>query len=429
MPGNTRHFEYPGRDQARSPLDAGNFLPETRRHQPSSSESQTTTRSKTQNVTLLRSSSGKIPAEDGKPASGWYHLSTNRDELRGLEHRYPPSGGVRRASMNSPHGQKKESSSVHHLSSSSKEKHENSSEGRKRRTENEQDRERAEKNSSSSSEVSSFTSRKSFKELAMAGLPEKSRKESQKSKEKTPGVTSWESTQSSTDYYMLGVASMKSNTSATEFKIMGKSVKTSTSLDYDNKERRRTEVYEAEGRLSCVSVDTQRCTIQVRNTKNPDMPPKLFTFDRTYGSSSTQREVYDDVAHSIVHSVMCGYNGTILAYGQTASGKTFTMDGLDNPQEMRGIIPNAFEDIFAHIEQSQSSNHFLLRASYLEIYNEEIRDLLAQNSQNPHRLELKESGDTGVYVKNLTSVTVQSVPDINRLLSVHHFYTTPYTPG
>ncbi|KAL3691783.1 hypothetical protein R1sor_005434 [Riccia sorocarpa] len=174
----------------------------------------------------------------------------------------------------------------------------------------------------------------------------------------------------------------------------------------------------AEGRLSCVSVDTQRCTIQVRNTKNPDVPPKLFTFDRTYGSSSTQREVYDDVAHSIVHSVMCGYNGTILAYGQTASGKTFTMDGLDNPPEMRGIIPNAFEDIFAHIEQSQSSDHFLVRASYLEIYNEEIRDLLAQNSHNPHRLELKESGDTGVYVKNLTSVTVQSVPDINRLLSM-----------
>ncbi|KAL2622279.1 hypothetical protein R1flu_002484 [Riccia fluitans] len=181
----------------------------------------------------------------------------------------------------------------------------------------------------------------------------------------------------------------------------------------------------AEGRVSCVSVDTQRCTVQVRNTKNLDMPPKLFTFDRTYGSLSTQREIYDDVAHSIVHSVMCGYNGTILAYGQTASGKTFTMEGLDSPSEMRGIIPNAFEDIFAHIEQSQSSDHFLVRASYLEIYNEEIRDLLAQTSQNPHRLELKENGDAGVYVKNLTSVTVQSVPDINRLLSVHHFYTTP----
>lgn len=77
---------------------------------------------------------------------------------------------------------------------------------------------------------------------------------------------------------------------------------------------------------------------QVRNLKNPDMQPKLFTFDRTYGSSSTQREIYDDVAHSIVHSVMCGYNGTILAYGQTASGKTFTMEGLDNPPGMTLVM-------------------------------------------------------------------------------------------
>ncbi|CAM6129993.1 unnamed protein product [Calypogeia fissa] len=171
----------------------------------------------------------------------------------------------------------------------------------------------------------------------------------------------------------------------------------------------------AEGRINCVSVDKQHSTIQVKNIRFPELPPKLFTFDRTYDNTCTQRELYDDAAHPIVHSVMCGYNGTVLAYGQTASGKTFTMEGLDNPPEMRGIIPHAFEDIFAHIEQSKSSDHFLVRASYLEIYNEEIRDLLVQSS-NQCRLELKESGDAGVYVKNLTSVTVQSVADITRLL-------------
>ncbi|CAM6101475.1 unnamed protein product [Calypogeia fissa] len=171
----------------------------------------------------------------------------------------------------------------------------------------------------------------------------------------------------------------------------------------------------AEGRINCVSVDKQHSTVQVKNIRFPELPPKLFTFDRTYDNTCTQRELYDDAAHPIVHSVMCGYNGTVLAYGQTASGKTFTMEGLDNPPEMRGIIPHAFEDIFAHIEQSKSSDHFLVRASYLEIYNEEIRDLLVQSS-NQCRLELKESGDAGVYVKNLTSVTVQSVADITRLL-------------
>lgn len=69
----------------------------------------------------------------------------------------------------------------------------------------------------------------------------------------------------------------------------------------------------------------------MQNIHFPELAPKLFTFDRTYDSSCTQQELYDDAAHPIVHSVMCGYNGTILAYGQTASGKTFTMEGLENP--------------------------------------------------------------------------------------------------
>ncbi|XP_024374792.1 uncharacterized protein [Physcomitrium patens] len=174
----------------------------------------------------------------------------------------------------------------------------------------------------------------------------------------------------------------------------------------------------AEGRNNCVLVDTVGSTIQVKNLKQPEQEPKLFTFDKTYDATSTQKQLYDDVAHPIVHSVMCGYNGTVLAYGQTASGKTFTMDGLDDPPEMRGIIPQAFEGIFTHIQDSQSSDNFLVRASYLEIHNEEIRDLLATGSQSSSRLELKENVEGNVYVKNLTSITVQSVADISHLLTV-----------
>ena len=61
-----------------------------------------------------------------------------------------------------------------------------------------------------------------------------------------------------------------------------------------------------------------------------DYALKSFTFDRVYNERSTQKQIYQDVAHSIVHSVMCGYNGTVLAYGQTASGKTYTMEGFDH---------------------------------------------------------------------------------------------------
>lgn len=84
---------------------------------------------------------------------------------------------------------------------------------------------------------------------------------------------------------------------------------------------------------------------------------------------------------------------------------------------MRGIMDNAFEDIFSHIKQSQSSDNFLVRASYLEIHNEEVKDLLAGQTSCV-RLDLKENSEGGVYVKNLTSVTVQCVADIKRLLAV-----------
>lgn len=74
------------------------------------------------------------------------------------------------------------------------------------------------------------------------------------------------------------------------------------------------------------------------------------------------------------------------------------MEGKPDPPEMRGIIPNSFKHIFDHINTDENKSHqYLVRVSYLEIYNEEIRDLLARDPKN--RLELHESIDTGVYVK------------------------------
>ena len=75
---------------------------------------------------------------------------------------------------------------------------------------------------------------------------------------------------------------------------------------------------------------------------------------------------------------MQGYNGTIFAYGQTGTGKTFTITGVPKDSKLKGIMPRSFEAIFQHIE-CDSSKEYLVRASYLEIYNEEIRDLLYKN--------------------------------------------------
>lgn len=140
---------------------------------------------------------------------------------------------------------------------------------------------------------------------------------------------------------------------------------------------------------------------------------KTFAFDAVFSDESTQRHIYDVCAAPVVQSVLEGYNGTIFAYGQTGAGKTHTMEGINEPDSLKGIIPNAFEHIFDHIALNGSNDKYLVRASYFEIYKEEIRDLL---SQSPQRLELKETESGAVYVKDLTDVVVKSVSDIDRVL-------------
>ena len=78
---------------------------------------------------------------------------------------------------------------------------------------------------------------------------------------------------------------------------------------------------------------------------------------------------------------MQGYNGTIFAYGQTGTGKTFTMEGVADKAELKGIIPRSIEWIFNSIK-SYSDQNFLVRVSFVEIYNEEVIDLLNKNIKN-----------------------------------------------
>lgn len=99
-----------------------------------------------------------------------------------------------------------------------------------------------------------------------------------------------------------------------------------------------------------------------------------------------------------------GYNGTIFAYGQTGCGKSHTMMGLPSDPNMRGIIPNCFEHIFGCIDDNEEGKRFLVRCSYLEIYNEEVYDLLIDSKKHkgpPVKLEIKENPDKGIFVKDL----------------------------
>ncbi|XP_068072748.1 kinesin-like protein KIF3B isoform X1 [Danio rerio] len=166
-----------------------------------------------------------------------------------------------------------------------------------------------------------------------------------------------------------------------------------------------------------VSVDVKLGQVAVCNPRGASSHehPKVFTFDSVYDWNSKQMELYDETFRPLVDSVLFGFNGTIFAYGQTGTGKTYTMEGVRNDPERRGVIPNSFEHIFTHISRSQNQQ-YLVRASYLEIYQEEIRDLLSKDQAR--RLELKERPDTGVYVKDLSSFVTKSVREIEHVMNV-----------
>ncbi|XP_053105391.1 kinesin-like protein KIF3B isoform X1 [Hemicordylus capensis] len=165
-----------------------------------------------------------------------------------------------------------------------------------------------------------------------------------------------------------------------------------------------------------VEVDVKFGQVSVKNPKGTSHElPKTFTFDAVYDWNSKQFELYDETFRPLVDSVLQGFNGTIFAYGQTGTGKTYTMEGVRGDPEKRGVIPNSFDHIFTHISRSQNQQ-YLVRASYLEIYQEEIRDLLSKDQSK--RLELKERPDTGVYVKDLSSFVTKSVKEIEHVMNV-----------
>ncbi|XP_038865058.1 kinesin-like protein KIF3B [Salvelinus namaycush] len=164
-----------------------------------------------------------------------------------------------------------------------------------------------------------------------------------------------------------------------------------------------------------LEVNTKLGQITLRNPRaSPEELVKSFTFDAVYDSESKQSDIYDDTVRPLVDSVLQGFNGTILAYGQTGTGKTFTMLGMPTDNE-RGIIPNSFNHIFTQISRSQNQQ-YLVRASYLEIYREEVRDLLCKD--NNKKLDLKENPDSGVYVKDLSSVVSKNVMEIEHVMNI-----------
>ncbi|NWV67518.1 KIF15 protein, partial [Malurus elegans] len=150
--------------------------------------------------------------------------------------------------------------------------------------------------------------------------------------------------------------------------------------------------------------------------------PKIFTFDYVANMDTTQESVFSSVAKNIVESCMNGYNGTIFAYGQTGSGKTFTMMGpsdSDNfTHSLRGVIPRSFEYLFFLIEREKekagSGKSFLCKCSFIEIYNEQIFDLLDSASAG---LFLREHIKKGVFVDGAVEQVLSSAAEAYQVLT------------
>src|SRR3984957_12849201 len=129
---------------------------------------------------------------------------------------------------------------------------------------------------------------------------------------------------------------------------------------------------------------------------------------------SRQSDIFNFSIKPTVDDILNGYNGTVFAYGQTGAGKSYTMMGTNiDDDEGRGVIPRIVEQIFASIMSSPGTIEYTVRVSYMEIYMERIRDLLAPHNDN---LPVHEEKNRGVYVKGLLEVYVSSVQEVYEVM-------------
>lgn len=142
--------------------------------------------------------------------------------------------------------------------------------------------------------------------------------------------------------------------------------------------------------------------------------PLLFTLDYIFRPSTSQEEVYRISAKSIVEAVLEGFNGTVLAYGQTSSGKTFTMTGsISDDPTYAGIIPRMIENVFDYICLADKNLEFTVKVGYCEIYMEKVKDLLDPSKKN---LKVHEDKLKGVYIGDLSENYVNTESEVSELM-------------
>ncbi|XXG48855.1 hypothetical protein AAC387_Pa02g3189 [Persea americana] len=149
--------------------------------------------------------------------------------------------------------------------------------------------------------------------------------------------------------------------------------------------------------------------ISLHKTHGSPISSLSFAFDHVFDQTSANATVYQHLIKDIICAAVDGFNGTAFAYGQTSSGKTFTMNGTESDP---GIIHRAVKDIFQNIHRT-IDREFLIRVSYMEIYNEEINDLFAPEN---HKLQIHESLERGVFVAGLREEIVDNAEQVLKII-------------
>ncbi|CAI9287932.1 unnamed protein product [Lactuca saligna] len=175
--------------------------------------------------------------------------------------------------------------------------------------------------------------------------------------------------------------------------------------------------------ITCSENKREVCAVQNIANKQID---RSFLFDKVFGPKSQQKDLYHSAVSPIVFEVLEGYNCTIFAYGQTGTGKTYTMEGGGRKKNGEfpsdaGVIPRAVKQIFDILEAQNAE--YSMKVTFLELYNEEITDLLAleeaskypeDKSKKP--IALMEDGKGGVLVRGLEEEIVSTADEIYRIL-------------
>ncbi|KAL3634051.1 hypothetical protein CASFOL_021105 [Castilleja foliolosa] len=158
------------------------------------------------------------------------------------------------------------------------------------------------------------------------------------------------------------------------------------------------------GCTDCINVYSSEKQVQIGSHS--------FTFDNIFGSkTSPSSAIYDDCVAPLVDALFHGYNGTVLAYGQTGSGKTYTMGTNYNGEEHgSGVIPKVMNTIFCKAEKMKESAEFLIRVSFIEIFKEEVFDLLDPKTTGPARvpIQIRERASGGITLAGVTEAEVRT---------------------